>query len=157
MNRDNELTASGGASALGGSPSASGQQRHSLNTQLFRFILVGGFSALVDFGSTSLFTWVFDFSDATSKTLGFILGTLTAYLINRRWTFQAEPSFARFAVTMATYGLTFLVQVGLYLLTIPWLEGMGLSEFWVRLVSFVIAQGTATVLNFLIQRFVIFK
>lgn len=58
---------------------------------------------------------------------------------------------------MVTYGLTFLVQIGLYLVSIPWLEGMGLNEFWVRLLSFVVAQGTATVLNFLIQKFLIFR
>ncbi|MDR6278422.1 GtrA family protein [Corynebacterium suicordis] len=131
--------------------------KNSTNTQLLRFILVGGLSAVVDFGSTSLFTWVFGLPDATSKTLGFILGTLTAYLLNRRWTFQADPSWSRFAVTMVTYGLTFLVQIGLYLVSIPWLEGMGLNEFWVRLLSFVVAQGTATVLNFLIQKFLIFR
>lgn len=138
---------------------AAARQRAANNTnqQLIRFILVGAFSAVVDFGSTSIFTWVFGFSDATSKTLGFILGTLTAYLINRRWTFQAEPSFKRFVITMITYGLTFLVQVGLYLVSIPWLEGIGLNDFWVRVFSFVIAQGTATVLNFLIQKFIIFR
>lgn len=130
---------------------------HLMNSQLVRFILVGGFSAIVDFGSTSLFTWVFGFSDATAKTLGFILGTLTAYLINRRWTFKAEPSVTRFVITMVTYALTYAVQVGLYLVSIPWLADMGLDEFWVRLFSFVIAQGTATVLNFLIQKFLIFR
>ena len=139
------------------SPAARERAMNSTNTQLIRFILVGGFSAIVDFGSTSLFTWVFEFTDGTAKTLGFILGTLTAYLINRRWTFQAEPSVKRFIITMFTYGLTFLVQVGLYLVSIPWLEGMGLNEFWVRVISFVIAQGTATVLNFLIQKFLIFR
>ena len=60
-------------------------------------------------------------------------------------------------ITMVTYALTYAVQVGLYLVSIPWLADMGLDEFWVRLFSFVIAQGTATVLNFLIQKFLIFR
>lgn len=128
-----------------------------LNQQIFRFILTGGLSAIVDFGSTAIFTFLFGFGDTAAKAIGFVLGTLTAYMINRRWTFNAGPSTKRFVITMATYALTFAVQVGLYKLCIPWLEGMELSPLVVRLISFVIAQGTATVLNFLIQRFVIFR
>ena len=128
-----------------------------IQSQLVKFVLVGGFSAVVDFGSTALFTFAFGLSDGVAKALGFVLGTLTAYFINRRWTFQAEPSGRRFAITMVTYGLTFIVQWGLYKVSIPWLEGFDLNAFWVRAISFVIAQGTATVLNFLIQTFLIFK
>lgn len=128
-----------------------------IQSQLVKFVLVGGFSAIVDFGSTALFTFAFGLSDGVAKALGFVLGTLTAYFINRRWTFQAEPSGRRFAITMVTYGLTFIVQWGLYKVSIPWLEGFDLNAFWVRAISFVIAQGTATVLNFLIQKFLIFK
>ena len=128
-----------------------------IQSQLVKFVLVGGFSAVVDFGSTALFTFAFGLSDGVAKALGFVLGTLTAYFINRRWTFQAEPSGRRFTITMVTYGLTFIVQWGLYKVSIPWLEGFDLNAFWVRAISFVIAQGTATVLNFLIQKFLIFK
>ncbi len=128
-----------------------------LQSQLVKFILVGGFSAVVDLGSTLIFTFVFGLTDGVAKSLGFILGTLTAYWINRRWTFQAEASTTRFIITMLTYALTFVVQVGLYKVGIPWLEGFGLSELWVRVGSFIIAQGTATVLNFLIQKFLIFR
>ncbi|QQC42953.1 GtrA family protein [Corynebacterium urealyticum] len=126
---------------------------------MFRFILTGGLSAIVDFGSTAIFTFLFGFSDTVAKTIGFILGTLTAYMINRRWTFNAAPSTKRFVITMITYALTFVVQVGLYKpLLIPLLESQtAFSPLVVRLISFVIAQGTATVLNFLIQRFVIFR
>ena len=86
--------------------------------------------------------------------LGFILGTTTAYLINRRWTFKAEPSAARFVAVMVLYLVTFAVQVGLYAA----LEHLWSSESWlVSALSFVIAQGTATVINFVVQRAVIFK
>lgn len=154
---------SGQAGGAGAGSGAAGQATHTsraqqiLQSQLVKFVLVGGFSAIVDFGSTALFTFAFGLSDGVAKALGFVLGTLTAYFINRRWTFQAEPSGRRFAITMATYGLTFAVQWGLYKVSIPWLEGFDLNAFWVRAISFVIAQGTATVLNFLIQKFLIFK
>lgn len=127
-----------------------------LATQLFRFIMTGVVGAVVDFGSTYLLHLV-GLSDGLSKTVGFILGTLTAYFINRRWTFQAAPSTRRFIVTMCSYLLTYVVQLGLYMVCIPWLEDHDLSGFWVRAISFVVAQGTATVLNFIIQRWVIFR
>ena len=128
-----------------------------LESQLVKFVLVGGFSALVDFGSTALFTFAFHMTDGWAKALGFVLGTLTAYFINRRWTFNADPSLKRFVITMLTYLVTFAVQWSLYRISIPWLEGFDLDAFWVRLISFVIAQGTATVLNFLIQKYMIFR
>lgn len=127
-----------------------------LVTQLFRFICTGVVGAVVDFGSTYLLSLV-GLSHAGSKTVGFILGTLTAYFINRRWTFQAAPSRKRFVATMCSYLLTYLVQLGLFLVCIPWLEDHGFPDFWTQAISFVIAQGTATVLNFIIQRWVIFR
>ncbi|GEC86876.1 GtrA family protein [Corynebacterium variabile] len=127
-----------------------------LKTQLFRFICTGVVGLVPDFGSTYLLSLV-GLSHAGSKTVGFILGTLTAYFINRRWTFQAAPSRKRFVATMCSYLLTYLVQLGLFLVCIHWLEDHGFSDFWTQATSFVIAQGTATVLNFIIQRWVIFR
>ncbi|MDT5029793.1 MAG: hypothetical protein QOE61_7013, partial [Micromonosporaceae bacterium] len=67
----------------------------SLTTQVWRFIVTGGLSAIVDFGLYVLFLWL-GLQVNVAKTLSFIAGTTTAYLINRRWTFQAPPSRARF-------------------------------------------------------------
>lgn len=134
-----------------------------LQSELVKFILVGGFSAIVDMGSTWIFTFEVGLSDGWAKTWGFVLGTLTAYFINRRWTFRAEPSFRRFVVTMFTYAVTFAVQWLLYnVVCIPWLTGrsafgFALDDEWVRLISFVIAQGVATIINFLIQKLIIFR
>ena len=89
--------------------------RLALRTQLVRFVVTGGLSAVVDFGLLNAFmalglgyTW--------AKVFSFIAGTTTAYLINRRWTFQAEPSKRRFAAVVALYAITFAVQVGLWTL-----------------------------------------
>src|SRR6478735_2473435 len=84
----------------------------SLTTQAWRFVVTGGLSAVVDFGLYVLFLWL-GLHVNVAKTLSFIAGTTTAYLINRRWTFQAAPSRARFLAVMALYALPYAVQVGI--------------------------------------------
>jgi len=124
----------------------------SLKTQVWRFVVTGGLAAIVDFGLyVALLTAGLHVNVA--KTLSFIAGTTTAYLINRRWTFQAPPSSARFVAVVVLYAVTFTAQVGINYIFYMQFE----DKPWRVPVAFVIAQGTATVINFIVQRLVIFR
>jgi len=123
-----------------------------LSTQVWRFVVTGGLSAIVDFGLYVLFLRL-GLHVNVAKTLSFIAGTTTAYLINRRWTFQAPPSRARFIAVCALYAVTYAVQIGINYTFYMLLD----DKPWRVPVAFVIAQGTATVINFVVQRAVIFR
>ena len=133
-----------------------------LRTQLVRFVITGGLSAVVDYGLLVALMAV-GLGYAPAKVLSFIAGTTTAYLINRRWTFNSDGSRRKFAAVMALYALTFVLQVGIFTPLYPWLVSLGLdAEFmpkmnWAQLLGFVVAQGVATAVNFVVQRAVIFK
>ncbi|MCW2810999.1 MAG: GtrA family protein [Friedmanniella sp.] len=127
-----------------------------LRDQLVRFVLTGGLSALVDFGLLVLLMHL-GLGHTPAKALSFVAGTTTAYLINRRWTFRAEPSRRRFLAVVVLYAVTFALQVGLFSLMFTFLTGQGLGRLAVQLGAFVVAQGVATTVNFIVQRGVIFR
>ncbi|CAJ1510501.1 GtrA family protein [[Mycobacterium] holstebronense] len=124
-----------------------------LSTQVWRFLLTGALSAVVDFGLYLVLYLGAGVPVDIAKAGSFIAGTTTAYLINRRWTFQSTAHAGRFIAVMALYALTFAAQVGINHLVLELLD----YQRWALPVAFVAAQGTATVINFVVQRTLIFR
>lgn len=120
--------------------------------QMARFVVIGVLAAGVDFGSYQLILH-FGVWSALARACSFILGTTTAYLLNRRFTFRATGGGATVARFVALYATTFFVTVGVNALALHILSGWK----WSVTVSWVISQGTATVINFIMLRLVVFR
>lgn len=138
----------------GTEPTASG--RLGLGAQLTRFVITGALSAVVDFGLLIAGQYLLGWDHNLAKAVSFVFGTLTAYSINRVWTFRAAHSNRRLAAVVALYGLTFALQVGTFALVFPPLQSAGGREL-ANVVGFVVAQGLATTVNFIVQRMLIFR
>jgi len=125
--------------------------------QLVRFVVTGCISAVVDFGLLNLLMLAFGWEHTPAKAVSFIAGTTTAYMINRRWTFRAEPSAKRFLAIVVLYAVTFALQVGIYSGLYVLLQQTGWPVVVLNAIAFVVAQGVATAVNFVVQRAVIFR
>lgn len=128
----------------------------SLLKQGLRFLGTGMMSAIVDFG-VLLILMALGVRYTPAKAVSFVLGTITAYSLNRRFTFKAQPSRRRFILTMLTYVVTFVLQVGIFSQVFPLLAAERLPQFAVQAISFVFGQAAATIANFAMQRWVIFR
>ncbi|MDK8450489.1 GtrA family protein [Corynebacterium mastitidis] len=128
-----------------------------LKSQGIRFLISGGISAVVDLGLTWVCNVLVGMSIPASRTIGFVFGTLVAYMINRRWTFSAEPSWRRFLAVMCLYAVTYGINVGGQTLCQRLFQDWGWDHNLALLVAFVLSQGTATVINFVMQRTFIFR
>lgn len=128
-----------------------------LKKQLVPFIIIGIFCAVLDFGVTYSLTKLSPLSRELSKVVGWGVGTLVAYALNSRFAFRAEVTARKAGAVIVLYASTLAVQYYLYRWTNEPLIALGFKDPWKDIVSFVIAQGAATVTNFVLQRHVIFR
>ena len=129
----------------------------SLQVQAGRFAFVGTISAGLDL----VITWVLQIglellNDVGARTVGWAFGTLFAYFFNRRWTFRVKASTSRFTATMVLYGVTYVANIFIYRRAFPFFDAH-LDSNIALLLAFILAQGTATLVNFLVQRWLIFR
>ncbi|WP_007025090.1 GtrA family protein [Saccharomonospora iraqiensis] len=133
---------------------AVGTSSPGLLTQVLRFVLIGGFCALVDSGIYWLLLqaglWVH-----LAKALSFIAGTTTAFFLNRRFTFTGaqKGGAGQLGGFVLLYTVTFFVNVGTNALALHLLPDLR----WRVALAWVLAQGTATTINFIMLKWVVFR
>tara|TARA_B110000503_G_scaffold620_1_gene866 strand:+ start:2084 stop:2452 length:369 start_codon:yes stop_codon:yes gene_type:complete len=85
-----------------------------------------------------------------AKTLSFILGTLVAFVINKYWTFESyEKNYKQIFQFIILYSTTLFVNVVVNRLVLDFTELVFLA--------FLIATGASAILNFVGQKWWVFK
>lgn len=123
---------------------------NSINKQeILKFLVGGGTAVIVDFFTYKIFMML-GLERTIAKTLSFICGSIVGFIINKYWTFKS-PKFQIKEILKYTvlYILTAFInsQVNKYTLLL----------FGNEMFAFLCATGVSTILNFLGQKFLIFK
>ena len=126
--------------------------RRGLLGQLVRFAVVGLFSAVVDYGVYQLMLHL-GLPTYGARTVSFLVGTATAYALNRRWAFRVEGGARRAAGFAMLYGTTFFVILGVNALALVLLP----EAWWKVTLAWALSQGFGTVCNFVLLRLVVFR
>lgn len=126
--------------------------RGGLVQQAVRFATVGVLGAVVDL-SIYLLALHFGVWVLAARTLSFICGTTTAYVLNRRWTFGAAGGARQATGFVLLYGTTFFVIIGVNALALAVLP----DTSWTVTLAWALSQGFGTVCNFVMLRLVVFR
>ncbi|GAA5104948.1 GtrA family protein [Haloechinothrix salitolerans] len=111
---------------------------------------------MLDFGTyKTLLAFGMDVSPLIdiARGVSFIIGTTTAYVLNKRFTFDATGGIRQASGFMMLYGSTFAVAVGVNSALLHTLPTTG----WREDLAWVVSQATATTINFVMLRFVVFR
>jgi putative flippase GtrA len=137
---------------------AAAPEKLGLKAQLVRFVAIGAVAAVVDLGVYQLLlalgVWA-----PLAKGISFILGTTTAYVLNRRFTFaSSKGGSGKFLGFVLLYGSTFAANVAVASLVLWLMHAPSVGTPPIPgLVSWFVAQAVATTINFIVMRTVIFK
>ena len=88
-----------------------------------------------------------------ARALSFVVGTTTAYALNRRWAFQVEGGARRAGGFALLYGTTFFLILGVNALALAVLP----ESSWRITLAWAISQGLGTAWNFVMLRLVVFR
>lgn len=117
--------------------------------ELLRFLVAGVSAVATD---TTVYFLLIQLVDKNiSKGVSFVAGTVVAYFINKYWTFKKPQKSLQEVIKFATLYITIL------LVNILVNYGINLVFPNYLVLAFLGAKGTSTVLNFLCQKFWVFR
>ena len=116
----------------------------------YRFLIVGICSVIIDFLFYYLFIFFEILDPNNSKRISFIIGAIFAFYANRNYVFRVnDKKFSQYILFSILYFISFILNslVHDYIFLITSLT----------LVAFLFATFVSTIINFVGQKFIIFK
>ena len=125
-----------------------------IKRELGIFLVVGTLTVLVDFLSYQGLLALSGWGNDTAKAIGFLVGTLFAYVANRFWTFGHQTHAGS---SVWRFGLLYAATLGANVATNAlMLQALGPRAGAVQL-AFLVATGVSAVMNFLGMKFYVFN
>lgn len=116
--------------------------------EILKFLVGGGSAVVVDALFYAILKAYIDFSVA--KAISYILGAFVGFIINKLWTFESKKfKVSEIYKYIILYACSALVNTGVNKFVI-----------WIipsTVFAFLCATGTSTVMNFLGQKFLVFR
>lgn len=117
--------------------------------EILKFLVGGGSAVMTD----ALLYWLLQtvgMELAFAKAISFIAGSIVGFIINKLWTFQAKRfSFTEILKYAVLYACTALINTGV--------NSAVLHIINIQILGFLCATGVSTILNFLGQKFFVFR
>lgn len=119
-----------------------------MKKELKRFLVAGCSAVGIDL--ISYYFLLQFFSHDIAKGISFLLGTIVAYIINKYWTFEKhEKSYAEVLKFGILYSMTLSANIIV--------NKIVLNITSIVFLGFLVATGVSTILNFIGQKFWVFK
>lgn len=120
-----------------------------MKKNLFRFCIIGGGTTLIDW---CIYWFLSKSIDVTiAKIISMVFASVFSYFFNKIWTFEnADRKHVKY---LWKYYITFAVNIGINTSINTFIY----SRTEQKLIALVIATGCATVANFILQKFWVFK
>lgn len=140
----------GGDPSPGGGPSGRRAWLDALRRQFTRFLAVGVATTAVHYGVLIALVETWDVHPVLGTTAGFIAAVFLSYLLNRRYTFDARPTFGSGLLKYyASVSMGLVINAGLMAVLTAW----GTNYIFAQ----IVASGAALVWNFIAARFLVFR
>ncbi|MCA1676776.1 MAG: GtrA family protein [Actinobacteria bacterium] len=122
-----------------------------VGAQVMLFVVVGCVAAVVDYLGYRSLLWS-GLGVSPAKGMSFVLASVAAYCLNRRWTFRSAGGARQASAFAVLYALTFVINVGMNATLLALLPAAG----WRLSAAWAVAGIAGSVVNFVALRTVVF-
>lgn len=117
--------------------------------EILKFCVGGGSAVITDYAIYALLSYL-GVETWAAKTVSYIAGAVVGFVINKLWTFESKKFRSD---EMIKYILLYVFSAGVNSIV----NSLILKLFDIRIVAFLAATGTSTIINFLGQKFFVFR